>query len=51
MNSLLCGKSIFSATVFVAFLLGQNIAQGDDRAPIGDAVKDLPIFDAHIHYK
>ncbi|NDR59294.1 amidohydrolase family protein [Pseudoruegeria sp. M32A2M] len=24
---------------------------GSDEAPIGAAVKDLPIFDAHIHYK
>lgn len=51
MNSSLRGKSIFSATVFAVFLLGPGLAQGDDREPIGDAVKDLPIFDAHIHYK
>ena len=26
-------------------------ANTTDRNPIGDAVKDLPIFDAHVHYK
>ena len=29
---------------------GPALADGD-HAPIGDKVKDLPIFDAHIHYK
>ncbi len=24
---------------------------GDDQTPIGDAVEELPIFDAHMHYK
>ncbi|WP_164662276.1 amidohydrolase family protein [Tropicibacter sp. Alg240-R139] len=28
-----------------------TVARGDDRDPIGAAIHDLPIFDAHIHYK
>lgn len=33
-------------------LLTLTMARADaDHAPIGDAVSDLPIFDAHIHYK
>ena len=36
---------------FVAVALSFSIsAQGDD-APIGDAVNELPLFDAHLHYK
>lgn len=27
------------------------VAADDDHAPIGDGANDLPIFDAHIHYK
>lgn len=34
---------------FGALLLGQS--QADDGPLLGDAVKDVPIFDAHIHYK
>ena len=44
-----------SAFLFAALLsctLMLTSAQADDNhAPIGEAVKDLPIFDAHIHYK
>jgi len=32
------------------FLMGGS-AFADDDHPIGEAVKDLPLFDAHIHYK
>ena len=31
------------------FLLPQAVLS--DEAPIGDQVKDLPLFDAHLHYK
>lgn len=37
----------------ILFLVGMPIysAVSDDRrAPIGDAVKVLPLFDAHVHY-
>ena len=41
---------LFAAQLACALML--TSAQADDtHAPIGDAVKDLPIFDAHIHYK
>jgi len=37
--------------IVAAVMFAPGWAKGDDRAPIGDAVNDLPIFDAHIHYK
>ena len=41
---------IFAAQLSCALML--TYAKADDsHAPIGDAAKDLPIFDAHIHYK
>jgi predicted TIM-barrel fold metal-dependent hydrolase len=37
---------------FLGLVLTSVAAQADeDEAPLGDAVRDLPIFDAHIHYK
>lgn len=33
------------------FCLAVSAWAQDDKTPIGDAVADLPIFDAHIHYK
>jgi len=38
------GLCFFFATISVG-------AQADERPPIGDAVRDLPLFDAHVHYK
>ncbi|MCV0426337.1 MAG: amidohydrolase [Roseibium sp.] len=32
-------------------LTNSPIAADDDHTPIGEAVKDLPLFDAHVHYK
>lgn len=33
-------------------LLTATVARADgDHAPIGEAIKDVPLFDAHIHYK
>ncbi|MBT0958535.1 amidohydrolase family protein [Alphaproteobacteria bacterium KMM 3653] len=32
-------------------LAGGALAHDDPRPPIGDAVAELPLFDAHIHYK
>jgi len=44
--------SVFIVAVQLTCVLMLKSAQADgDKAPIGDAVKDLPIFDAHIHYK
>lgn len=37
------------ATVFALSPAGAD--DSHDHAPIGDAVKELPLFDAHIHYK
>lgn len=39
-----------AAQLTVALMLTSAQADGD-HAPIGEAVKDLPIFDAHVHYK
>ena len=41
---------LFTAQVTCALMLTSAQADGD-HAPIGEAVKDLPIFDAHVHYK
>lgn len=33
-------------------LVSPTVAKADgDHTPIGDAIKDMPLFDAHIHYK
>lgn len=38
--------------LFIAAIFGAPMALADgDHAPIGDAVSELPIFDAHVHYK
>ncbi|MDO6482999.1 amidohydrolase family protein [Shimia thalassica] len=43
-------NSVCAAVLAAAAM--SSLAMADDAAtPIGDAVKDLPIFDAHIHYK
>jgi predicted TIM-barrel fold metal-dependent hydrolase len=47
------GDNMFkSLNLFAAFILSTSpmFADGDNHA-IGEAVKDIPIFDAHIHYK
>ncbi len=49
--------SFFTATfLFVSVALSpasahESHSHDDPDAPIGDAVNDLPLFDAHIHYK
>lgn len=43
-------KLAISALALTAFMITSAIAD-DGHAPIGEAVKALPIFDAHIHYK
>ncbi len=42
---------ILPLALAAGLVLASGGAMGDDREPIGDGVKDLPIFDAHIHYK
>ncbi|MEP3048880.1 MAG: amidohydrolase family protein [Roseibium sp.] len=50
-------RNLLKATIFAAgtiIWLGAMTdlsPANDDRNPIGDAVKDLPLFDAHVHYK
>lgn len=40
-------KPVVAGLLFV----GAQAAADGDHAPIGDAIHDLPIFDAHVHYK
>ncbi len=42
---------IFLATLVSAVVLAVSAQADDDHAHIGDAVRELPLFDAHIHYK
>lgn len=47
---------IHSFHCVIAFALSVMVLPGlvaaeETRAPIGDAIKDVPIFDAHVHYK
>ncbi|MGI9317410.1 MAG: amidohydrolase family protein [bacterium] len=45
-------NTTWTVIVLLWGLLGPNIALADvTHAPIGEAVNDLPIFDAHVHYK
>ncbi|CTQ53218.1 putative metal-dependent hydrolase of the TIM-barrel fold protein [Roseibium album] len=46
------GNTALLAGALLASLLMASFAHSDsDQTPIGDAVKDLPLFDAHVHYK
>lgn len=38
-------------TVFVGFCVPSSVGADDRHGYIGDAIKDVPLFDAHIHYK
>ena len=40
-----------TALICVASMLLLGTAQAEDNHLLGDAAKDVPIFDAHIHYK
>ncbi len=45
-------RNLTILTILLAFSVAlAGAAQAHDGEPIGDAVKELPIFDAHIHYK
>lgn len=41
----------FVAAQLAVSLLLTSASADDGHRPIGEAVKDLPIFDAHVHYK
>lgn len=42
-----------AATIVAAALLfsGHTVLADDSHQPIGDAIRSVPIFDAHVHYK
>jgi predicted TIM-barrel fold metal-dependent hydrolase len=40
-----------AAALCLAVFPAKTAAAQDTTRPIGDAVKDLPLFDAHVHYK
>lgn len=41
----------FAITYAVIFACGVSARADDGHAPIGAAIADVPIFDAHVHYK
>jgi predicted TIM-barrel fold metal-dependent hydrolase len=45
------GSVLFLAIPLVLSLILSPASADDGHGPIGEAVKDLPIFDAHVHYK
>jgi len=46
-------KTTLVALSFVVLSIGNivSVAADDNGLPIGEAIKDIPLFDAHIHYK
>lgn len=44
-------RTALLAPLILASLLTAPVWADDAHAPIGDAISELPIFDAHIHYK
>lgn len=44
-------SGLLFAVPLICTLMGVSALADGDHAPIGDAVGDLPIFDAHLHYK
>ena len=43
-------RRLLAAASFLA-ALSLSVSAPSDETPIGDAVNDLPLFDAHLHYK
>ncbi len=39
------------ASLLISTAVGAQGGDGHDHPPIGGAIKDVPLFDAHIHYK
>ncbi|MDH3377978.1 MAG: amidohydrolase [Gammaproteobacteria bacterium] len=45
-------NTVRAISVLLSAIVGSNLAVADGtHTPIGEAVNDLPIFDAHVHYK
>lgn len=44
-------KCVIAALIYAIALATSALAHEDHNKPIGSAIKDVPIFDAHIHYK
>ncbi|MGI9491594.1 MAG: amidohydrolase family protein, partial [Geminicoccaceae bacterium] len=44
-------RRLLAAFCLVVALLSPPISAQSDEAPIGELVNDLPLFDAHLHYK
>lgn len=51
MRNVVFSGMLHAAAFCLAMPLLSEAAGADEHGPIGDGVKDLPIFDAHIHYK
>lgn len=50
-RTLLIDRRLFTALCLVAATLSLPLSAQSDEAPMGDLVEDLPLFDAHLHYK
>ncbi len=42
---------LFVLTIALTYAFTSQLSADDAHTPIGDAIVDVPIFDAHIHYK
>lgn len=51
MSHLSSSKLAIGLAIGLASLLGPAPLHAHDKKPIGDAVNELPLFDAHVHYK
>ena len=49
-SALLAGATLAAALLAGPMLTSRAVADDAD-SPIGDAIRDVPIFDAHMHYK
>jgi predicted TIM-barrel fold metal-dependent hydrolase len=43
--------ALITGTLLAGLLISSPVLSEGGRTPIGDAIKDLPLFDAHVHYK
>ncbi len=43
--------TFFALTITASLALTHGAVAHEDKPPIGEKIKDVPIFDAHIHYK
>lgn len=52
MRTIASFQNLLCAATLATLTLSTSAVNADDATtPIGDAIKDVPIFDAHIHYK